>query len=371
VVNLIRYGSRLLPATERDRQALRAGGYHEAQITRVVPGSSIRKQHILSREDFTRHCQVLASAITMVLRSRSVISRGIRVKAAVRTFGRAFGPGLRHAIADYLYLRGDYGFDRDPPGGGMCSTFNDQTADNCDGCTFSCGTGGSEYGYGVNYCLLTNLFLNAPDAEFGHGDESAYDPEHTPGGPSVQRPKTPRTIERGAAKMNLQREKWPGDTVVDNDMGYWEPFGDEQGVKGPKYNQMPETRGPTLGVPIDPVDFKVDDDDNKKKEQTPGVYQPDRMGADKRHPEWLYHICDRCSGSGDISVPHPSGKQSAGSMECPKCGGRGMLMKDQADSGSAAEGPQDQPPDESLGEFDTHGPPSVGNVKPGTAIMGY
>lgn len=190
-VRVYRYGSRYFPVSDYDAERVayemeKQTPYMHVDVTSIVPGSSIAKRTIATVDDFNRKSKLLAEAIHS-------ISGGMDREAVFLKYGRDFGPGLRRAVNDYFYISSlqqkdaDAGsIDDTAGGGGTCSQFwNNQTPDNCEGCTFDVGTGGSEFGYGG--CLLTHLFLNAPDAGFGRGDPAAYDTDHMPGSPSVQK----------------------------------------------------------------------------------------------------------------------------------------------------------------------------------------
>jgi hypothetical protein len=236
MVRLIRYGRRFIPATARDKDQIQAvAGYIEAEIFTVVPGSSIKKRFITNRSQLEYKSRVLSAAI------RSVLS-GEDIGVVMERHGREFGPGLRKAVTDYVYARRATETD-------TCYTFHEQTPDGCGGCTFGGDTGGPEFGYGAprNRCMLTPVFLDVPDDGFGRGDAPSIDHD-TPPGKTKQRTKTPRLTEAGEKSP---KEHFPGDTIVNNDQGYWEPFGDEQGLKD--LNRLFDDRGPVLGVPIDPL----------------------------------------------------------------------------------------------------------------------
>lgn len=226
MIRLVRYGSRFIPATQRDRERLAdCAGYVEAEIFRIVPGSSVRKQFILNRSQLEYKARILSAAI-------QAMQMGDDVDTVVRRHGREYGPNLRRAVMCRL------GYAAGPVGVG---SFNNQTQDGADGATFG-GGDQAEYGSPRNRREKSPLFTDVPDAGYGHGDEpAAHDPDHTPG-KSTGRPREPRIKESA---------EFPGDTVVDNDQGYWEPFGDEQGVKSPP--RIVCDRGPVLGVPIDPT----------------------------------------------------------------------------------------------------------------------
>lgn len=194
-VRVYRYGSRYFPVDEYDAQRVayeleRQTPYLQVDVTNVVPGSSIAKRVVGTVEDFNRKSRLLAEAI-------HEISGGMDREAVFVKYGRDYGPGLRRAVNDYFYVQSIQEKDADAGsiddtagGGGTCSQFwNGQTADNCAGCTFDVGTGGYEFGYGG--CLLTHLFLNAPDVGFGRGEPASYDTEHKPWNPSLQKQSPP------------------------------------------------------------------------------------------------------------------------------------------------------------------------------------
>lgn len=197
-IRVFAYGSRYFPideATEKRVATELALGtmYLEADVTRIIPGSSIAKQHVASIEDFNAKSKALSEAIYD-------IQAGQDREAVFMKYGRVFGPGLRKALDDYFYIQSmNRDADTDAVGdqtGGGCDTFwEGQTADNCEGCTFNVGTGGPEFGYGG--CWLSHLFLNAPDAGFGKGDQPVgYDPGHTPGTPTEQKRPTNYRLHR-------------------------------------------------------------------------------------------------------------------------------------------------------------------------------
>jgi SAM-dependent methyltransferase len=153
-----------------------------ASVFAVQPGSSIAKQ---ANWEWERKSRALASTI-------NEIKGGADREATFMKYGRDYGPGLRKAISDYQFVTSNHkadgggGASGSETGDSTCSSFTQQAPDNCDGCTFNVGTGGPEFGYGDGACLLTHLFLNAPAAGFGRGDQAAYSPQHTPGTPTVQ-----------------------------------------------------------------------------------------------------------------------------------------------------------------------------------------
>lgn len=184
----------LMEESERNQdvlQAIRASSRPVilAEVTRIIPGSSIQKRVISSWDDFRKKSRLLSNAI-------HEIQAGTDHEAVFLKYSREFGPGLRGLVNDYFYVKdqqqkeADAGSIDDTAGGSGCSSFwNDQTADNCAGCTFNVGTGGLEYGYGG--CVLTDLFLNAPeDGGHGRSDQSGYNDENTPGKP-INRGKEP------------------------------------------------------------------------------------------------------------------------------------------------------------------------------------
>jgi len=224
-VPLYQYGSMYYLVHDTDADKI-AGSYVWADVTRIVPGSSIQKRYIASIDEFTKKSKALANAIYD-------IQNGEDKEAVFLKYGRVFGPGLRKAVSDYFYVQSLSKKSADgesDDSGGDCSTFwAGQTHEACRGCTFyvpplvksadSGGPSGSgfgdsidsniheqsadnaggadvnptqagwgEYGYGFGGCLLTHLFLNAPSRGFGKGDEPpGYDPDHTPGTPSLQK----------------------------------------------------------------------------------------------------------------------------------------------------------------------------------------
>lgn len=194
-VPLYRYGDRYFLVHASDKRNVSPEMLMiRAHVFAVTPGSSIVKK---ASGSWDRKARALSAAI-------NEIKTGSDREAVFQKYGREFGPGLRKAVGDYLYI---VNFSKKSDGGGgssgstigdaTCSSFSNQSPDNCGGCTFNSGTGGYEFGYGDGACLLTHLFLNAPDKGFGRGDPAAYDPEHTPGKPSVQdRPRNRRTDPR-------------------------------------------------------------------------------------------------------------------------------------------------------------------------------
>lgn len=184
VIQLYRYGDRYFFVHETDREAVSEDMLMiRAMVFNIVPGSSITKR---ANANWDRKSRALAQAINF-------IKTGGDREAAFVKFGREYGPGLRKAVSDYLFITqqhkksdGGGGSSGSNIGDATCSSFDQQSPDNCDGCTFNVGTGGPEFGYGDGACLLTHLFLNAPDKGFGRGDQNAYQPQRTPGTPSLQ-----------------------------------------------------------------------------------------------------------------------------------------------------------------------------------------
>lgn len=265
MVRLIRYGSRFLPVTAWDREQLTSpAGYVEAEVYRIVPGSSVRKRFISSQADLEYRSRVLTAAVKAVLSGRDDIT------SVVRRHGREYGPRLWKTVEHYVYAH-DYG----PAGAGA---WHQQAPDDCDGCTSGGDTGGPEFGYGApgNRMRPSPLFLNMPDEGYGHGDEPAGYGPHTPGRGTDSK-RTPRLKESN---------EFPGDTIVNNDQGYWEPFGDEQGVKSPP--RLLLDRGPTLGVPIQPTQPTTQDiegKDNPKKKPVDGKIGGEQDGEfDTKEP---------------------------------------------------------------------------------------
>jgi hypothetical protein len=76
MVNLIRYGNRLIPVTHADRAAL-ALGDTDATIYRVSVGSSIRKRYIFGEADFRRKATALRGAINEIRASERGLSAEI------------------------------------------------------------------------------------------------------------------------------------------------------------------------------------------------------------------------------------------------------------------------------------------------------
>jgi hypothetical protein len=194
-IPLYRYGDRYFFVHESDRDAVSEDMLMiRAMVYNIVPGSSIKKR---AGVEWDRKARALWQTINF-------IKTGGDKEAAFTKFGREYGPGLRKAVSDYLYVTqrqkqsdGGGGSSGSTIGDSTCSSFDQQSADNCGGCTFNVGTGGPEFGYGDGACLLTHLFLNAPDKGFGRGDQNAYQPAHTPGTPSIQNlNKTRRTDPR-------------------------------------------------------------------------------------------------------------------------------------------------------------------------------
>jgi ubiquinone/menaquinone biosynthesis C-methylase UbiE len=188
VVSLYQYGDRYFLAHPSDRQHINPEALMvRAQVYRITPGSSIVKH---ASVDWDRKARTLAAAI-------NEIKRGANKEAVFTKYGREFGPGLRKTVSDYMFVtsnkKGDGGAG--PPGSSFgdstCSSFEQQTPDNCKGCTFSPNMGGNEFGYGDGACLLTHLFLNAPEGGFGRGDTRPSNPDRTIGTPGTH-PQKPR-----------------------------------------------------------------------------------------------------------------------------------------------------------------------------------
>lgn len=187
-----KYGGAYFLVHESDRDRLSDLPMVRVEVYEIKPGSSIAKRAAV---DWSAKSRALASAI-------NEIKAGGEKEAVFIKYAREYGPGLRKAVQDYLFVtsakRADGGEGPGTnTGDSTCSSFNEQSADNCDGCTFNVGTGGPEFGYGDGACLLTHLFLNAPADGFGRGDQNAYDPQHTPGTHNLQKPiRQPRTDPR-------------------------------------------------------------------------------------------------------------------------------------------------------------------------------
>lgn len=262
MVRVFRYGHRFFPATEEDRKALaEADGFVEVEEYCIVPGSSIRKRHAMSPEEFQRKAALLQEAI-------QTFHDGMDPDT-VAYYRRAYGPGFDEVLADYHLATRQLG--------PVCGSFHQQTEDDCEGCTFNVGTGGPEFGYGGG-CVLTEVFNESPDAGFGRGDPNGHDPDHTPG-KGTQTTHPPRSTRR---QLAVVKKRFPGDTVYNNDLGADEPFGDEQGV-----HADPNLRGPNegaAGIPIDPTHHSVESDDTQRKEDVPPMY---KLLAGREHGQKL------------------------------------------------------------------------------------
>jgi hypothetical protein len=188
VVPLYQYGDRYFLVHETDRQHISDEMLMvRAQVYAITPGSSIVKR---ADVHWSQKSRALSAAI-------NEIKGGADREATFIKYAREFGPGIRKAIHDYLFVtsarKGDGGGG--PPGSSFgdstCSSFEQQSPDNCSGCTFAPNMGGYEFGYGDNGCLLSDLFLNAPEAGFGRGDTRPSNPDRAIGTPGTQ-PRKPR-----------------------------------------------------------------------------------------------------------------------------------------------------------------------------------
>lgn len=186
-VPLYRYGSVYFLAHEGDWSRIAAEVLMvKGHVYNIKPGSSHAKRVVIGFADWERKSNALAGAI------REIQVGGDR-EATFTKYGRDYGPGLRKAVSDYLYITqrqkqsdGGGGDSGSTIGDSTCSSFTQQSPDNCDGCTFNSGTGGPEFGYGDGACTLTQLFLNAPEKGFGRGEQSPYNDARRPGTPGVQ-----------------------------------------------------------------------------------------------------------------------------------------------------------------------------------------
>jgi len=90
-------------------------------------------------------------------------------------------------------------------------------------------------------------------------------------------------------KINPPKGKFPGDTLVNNDLGKDEPFGHEQGIlPAPGAHGEYEVRAPgNIGVPLDPVSPSVNSDDTERKKRVPPVY---RVSHDKHASDPMMYL---------------------------------------------------------------------------------
>ena len=177
-IALYRYGNAYFKVHETDEIDPDASVIR-AHVYNIVPGSAILKKEA---GEWGRKTKALASTIRE-------ITAGADKEATLLKYGREYGPGLRKALSDYQYVTTTHKADGGPAGSTLgdstCSSFNDQTPDNCGGCTFNpSGAGGVEFGYGPGACLLTELFINAPEQGFGRAPLTPYSDRGRPGTPS-------------------------------------------------------------------------------------------------------------------------------------------------------------------------------------------
>lgn len=184
-IALYQYGDRFFLKDETPRlvatlRKIRETGlsYVEARVIQVIPGSSLLKREA-NLNVWRNKTKALRSAI-------ADIQNGHSREAVFLKYGGEYGPGLPQAVNDYLWLKGS--------GREHCASFVEQSADNCGGCTFNPNGGGNvEYGYGEGACLLSDLFLNAPEKGFGKMPPEAYTSGPNIGTPRTQKPVTNRT----------------------------------------------------------------------------------------------------------------------------------------------------------------------------------
>lgn len=177
-IAVYQYGNKyfLVHEVGRDVDVLAAAqdrglSYIFAHVYTITPGSSIKKFALNTHDGFLRRSKALAQSIWE-------IEAGADKESTFLKYSREFGPRLPKAVHDYLYIQqqSKESSNEDTPSssGGSCETFwNEQSADGCNGCTYNTWGGGgndSEPGYGdTGGCLLTHLFLNAPEHGFSRG----------------------------------------------------------------------------------------------------------------------------------------------------------------------------------------------------------
>jgi hypothetical protein len=190
--------ARMLVAQRRNELA---SSHVHVNVTKIIPGSSIRKRAALSVEEWGNKTKVLRAAL-------EELEAGEDKESVFLKYGRDYGPGLRAALDDFLHVQGQLkqsGEGQEGEKGSVrCATYwHEQSADNCGGCTFwPAGGGDQEFGYGDNGCLLSDFFLNRPDPGFARRRQAPGDVVNQLATPSVQ--KSPRRGPRSGKTASIK-----------------------------------------------------------------------------------------------------------------------------------------------------------------------
>lgn len=213
-----------------------------ANVTKVTPGSSIRKRAALSSSEWQKKIRMLRAAIDEV-------SAGADKESVFLRYGREYGPGLRTAINDFLYVKSQQTENV------RCANWeNQQSADNCGNCTFWPNGGGSvEFGYGGNGCHLTDFFLNSPDSGFSRQSPTSYDSESNP--PKQRNPRHSRIRPLAQEKVDEKEQPSIKNEDGDGEFGeeFLEPEIEEESPRGDE--QRSDVLTPPAGteIPTEPV----------------------------------------------------------------------------------------------------------------------
>jgi hypothetical protein len=327
IANVYRYGDRYIPITDDDRKAIENSSqrYVYVNVVDIVPGSSIAKRilraqvrsHLasLGRQDLLQLYDKLGAA------GHEVCSQWLYPRPG-GCLGCPFGRQADYGPGD------DEGGDAGGPEG---SKWHQQVQDNSLGATYMPNVLSEEFGYGPPDagCILTPIFIDAPGRGFGKGDPAGYDDDHRPPNPGkADNDDRVTDTHTGSVLTELPvdtrpKDKYPGDTVVNNGLGFWEPWGDETGVHTPKY---PDHLVEYIDIRIDPTRPFPNYDDTAK-EEVPEHYQVNSNvgGDDDKKPK------------------------------------RNVMTQDQVDLAVSKVPAQ----------FDTHDRPSIVQDDTQTAIMGY
>lgn len=176
-VMLYRYGSQYFFVNKNDkpRTGTNADGRVLGRVFAIVAGSSAARR--------THSLQTIQKSLSI---ARRLIDRGANVRQVAEYFDKKVHGVVRH-IWDYAQKTSVHNFVMHGTLSGYqvgdlpMSNITQQTSDECGGCTYNAGTGGTEFGYGFGKSILSDLFLNSPNEGFGRGDPAAYDPQRTPG----------------------------------------------------------------------------------------------------------------------------------------------------------------------------------------------